>query len=156
MGLVHPSQTSPKDSFATRGILDPAGDALHSSYGPGTYDVTWIKSGYPARPADYKEQHENCAPEDLVFREPLRGGEVVRITGVNASGPPNFVLPKLRLVVEAAIDGTAIERRPHLDTVVVDSDAMVLELIWRALFRCPTKMGRRFTSIQVRAKEFLP
>jgi len=33
MGLVHPSQTSPKDSFATRGILDPAGDALHSSYG---------------------------------------------------------------------------------------------------------------------------
>ena len=34
MGLVHPSQTSPKDSFATRGILDPAGDALHSSYGP--------------------------------------------------------------------------------------------------------------------------
>ena len=34
----------------------------------------------------------------------------------------------------------SIERRPHLDTVVVDSDALVLELVWRALFRCPPKM----------------
>ena len=42
MGLVHPSQTSPKDSFATRGILDPAGDALHSSYGP---DITSARPG---------------------------------------------------------------------------------------------------------------
>jgi hypothetical protein len=121
----------------------------------GTYDAAWIKSGYPARPADYTEAHENCAAEDLVFREPLRGGEEVRVTGVNADGAIGFVLPKLRLVVEALIDGASVERRPHLDTVIVDSDAMVLELVWRALFRCPTKMRGRFTSIQVQAKEFL-
>ena len=117
--------------------------------------IAMAGSGYPARPSDYREEHENCAPEEFVFREPLRGGEVVRITGVNAAGPLDFVLPKHRLVIEAAIDGATLERRPHLDTVVVDSDAMVLELVWRALFRCPTKMRGRFTSVQVQAKEFL-
>ena len=147
---------------AAGGRFAPVGCApLGRSFMPrrqtaGTYDAAWVKSGYPARPADYKEEHENCATEALVFREPLRGGEPVRITGVNATGALDFMLPKLRLVVEAEIDGTAIERRPHLDTVVVDSDAMVLELVWRALFRCPTKMRRRFTSVQVQAKEFLP
>ena len=147
---------------AAGGRFVPAGCApLGRSFVPrrhsaGTYDAAWIKSGYPARPSDYREAHENCATEDLVFSESLRGGEVVRITGVNASGALDFVLPKLRVVVEAAIDGATVQRRPHLDTVVVDSDAMVLELVWRALFRCPTKMRGRFTSVQVQAKEFLP
>jgi len=146
---------------AAGGRFAPVGCApLGRSFAPrrqaaGTYDAAWIKSGYPARPADYSAAHENCAAEGLVFREPLRGGEEVRVTGVRADGALGFVLPKHRVVVEAVIDGAAVERRPHLDTVVVDSDAMVLELVWRALFRCPTKMRGRFTSIQVQAKEYL-
>ena len=146
---------------AAGGRFAPVGCApLGRSFAPrrqaaGTYDAAWIRSGYPARPADYSEVHENCAAEGLVFREPLRGGEEVRITGVRADGALGFLLPKHRVVVEAVIDGASIERRPHLDTVVVDSDAMVLELVWRALFRCPSKMRGRFTSIQVHAKEYL-
>ncbi|MDP9044240.1 MAG: DUF2169 domain-containing protein [Pseudomonadota bacterium] len=146
---------------AAGGRFVPVGCApLGRSFSPrrqaaGTYDTAWIQSGYPARPTDYREEHENCATEDLVFREPLRGGEAVRITGVHAAGPLDFVLPKLRVLVEARIDGATIERRPHLDTVVVDSDGMVLELVWRALFKCPTKMRGRFASVQVQAKGFV-
>jgi hypothetical protein len=120
----------------------------------GTYDKAWLASRYPARPDDYREEHENCAPPDFVFREPLRGGEPVFVTGVQAAGPLAFNLPKQRIVVDADIDGAVVERRPHLDTVVVDSDALVLELVWRALFRCPGKMYKRFTVVRVQAKEF--
>lgn len=161
VGTPAPQIEAPDEPIgAAGGSFAPVGCApLGRSFVPrrqaaGTYDAAWIRSGYPARPSDYREEHENCAPEEFVFREPLRGGEVVRITGVNAAGPLDFVLPKHRLVIEAAIDGATLERRPHLDTVVVDSDAMVLELVWRALFRCPTKMRGRFTSVQVQAKEF--
>jgi hypothetical protein len=121
----------------------------------GTYDEAWLGSVYPARPADYHEEHENCAPPDFVFREPLIGGEPVMVSGVHREGPLQFNLPKHRIVVDALIDGTIVERRPHLDTVVVDSDAMVLELVWRALYRCPVKMRNRFTVVRVHRKEFL-
>jgi hypothetical protein len=121
----------------------------------GTYDNAWLDSVYPARPADYREEHENCAPPDFVFREPLRGGEPVTAVGVRADGPLAFILPKRRILIEAQIDGVVIERRPHLDTVIVDSDALVLELIWRALFRCPPKMRGRFTAVRVHSKEFV-
>jgi hypothetical protein len=121
----------------------------------GTYDKAWLESTYPARPADYREEHENCAPPDFVFRDPLRGGEPVTVVGVHGAGALTFELPKFRILVEATIDGKTIERRPHLDTVVVDADAMILELVWRALYRCPARMHDRFTAIRVQAKEFL-
>lgn len=139
----------------------PAGcAAIGRSFEPrrraaGTYDAAWISTGYPARPSDYQEAHENCAVPDLLFTTPLRGGEPVRIAGVHAEGALDFALPKWQMVVSAQIDGQVIERRPHLDTVLVDSDAMVLELVWRALFRCPPKMRDRFTAVKVEAKEFL-
>ena len=145
---------------AAGGRFTPVGCApLGRSFAPrratmGTYDRAWLESTYPARPADYREEHENCAPPDLVFRESLRGGEPVFVDGVHPSGSIAFHLPKHRIVVEAEIDGAPVVRRPHLDTVVVDSDGLVLELVWRALFRCPAKMYKRFTVVRVQAKEF--
>lgn len=121
----------------------------------GTYDRAWLDKVYPARPADYREEHENCAPEDFVFRSPLRGGEPVVLTGVHSAGPLAFALPKYRVLMEAAIDGRVIEHRPHLDTVVFDTSAMLVELVWRGLYRCPPKMRNRFSGIRVQAKEFV-
>jgi hypothetical protein len=120
----------------------------------GTYDKAWLDSIYPARPDDYREEHENCAPDDFVFRTPLRGGEPVVVTGVHPAGPLGFTLPKYRLLIEGVVDGQPQERRPHLDTVVIDTSAMVVEMVWRGLFRCPPKMRNRFPAIRVRAKEF--
>jgi hypothetical protein len=121
----------------------------------GTYDAAWLRSGYPARPSDYRSEHEQCAAPDLVFAQPLRGGESVRLVGVHAEGALEFVLPKWLVRIDARIDAKVQERQPHLDTVVVDTDAMVLEMVWRALFRCPPRMRDRFTSVRVQCKEFI-
>ncbi|WP_067064992.1 DUF2169 family type VI secretion system accessory protein [Roseateles chitosanitabidus] len=146
---------------ATGGRHVPAGCApIGRHFAPrraaaGTHDAAWMADGYPARPADYRPEHEHCAAPGLVFEEPLRGGEPVRIAGVHADAVLDFVLPKRLLRVDALIDGQADTRRPHLDTVLVDSDALMLEMVWRTVFRCPSKMRRRFTSITVSAKEFI-
>lgn len=121
----------------------------------GTYDAEWLETVYPARPPDYREEHEHCAPPEFVFRQPLGGGERVTVDGVRPDGTIDFVLPKQRIVVDGLIDGTVVERRPHLDTVVLDTDAMLLELVWRALFRCPPKMRDHFTAVRVQSKEFV-
>lgn len=119
----------------------------------GTHDGAWLKSVYPARPTDYREAHERFAVPELSFDTPLRGGEKVVVHGVHAL-PLAFTLPKWQVVVAAAIDGAVQELRPHLDTVVIDSDALRVELVWRALFRCPAKM-KKFTAVHVAEKEFI-
>lgn len=65
----------------------------------GTYDKAWLESIYPA--LDYREEHENCAPPDFVFREPLRGGEPITVTGVHSASPLTFILPKHRILIES-------------------------------------------------------
>ena len=121
----------------------------------GTYGSDYIEKVYPARPNDYREEHENCAPPDLIFRDPLRGGERVSLSGVHAKSLLDFLLPKWRILIEADIDGAVVARRPHLDTVLVNTDAMELELVWRSLYRCPAKMRKRFVSVGIRSKEFV-
>jgi hypothetical protein len=120
----------------------------------GTYDSAWLRTGYPARPADYHEAHEHAAAPSLTFEQPLRGGEEIGAAGVRNDGPLRFALPRWRIVVQAEVDAAVQERRPHLDTVVVDTDARLLEMTWRSLFRCPPKMRGRFPWVRVLAKEF--
>ncbi len=79
----------------------------------------------------------------------------MRLLGVHEAGALEFALPKWLVRVAALIDGRPEERRPHLDTVVVDTDAMVLELVWRTVFRCPPRMRDRFTAVRVQCKEFI-
>lgn len=162
VGLPAPQIESPDDPVTAAGRRHvPVGCApLGRHFEPrrsaaGTHDATWLQSVYPGRPSDYREVHEQCASPDLIFTQPLRGGEPIGIVGVHHEGPIHFVLPKWMIRVEADIDGATEERRPHLDTVVIDSSAMVVELVWRALFRCPARMRGRFTRVKVQAKEFL-
>lgn len=121
----------------------------------GTYDKAWLDKTYPARPSDYRPEHENVAAPDLHFAEGLRGGEQVQIVGVHASRLFEFHLPKWLVRVRAKIDDQVHDLHPPLDTVVVDSEALTLELVWRAIFPCPARMRNRFTAIRVDAKEFL-
>ena len=121
----------------------------------GTHDATWLDQIYPARPADYRPEYENCAAPDLHFADGLRGGEPIYASGVHASRTFDFLLPKWLVRVRALIDGQVQDQHPSLDTVVLDSEALTLELVWRAIFRCPPRMRNRFTSIRVDAKEFL-
>jgi hypothetical protein len=162
VGRSAPQIESPDEPIGLAGGgFEPVGCApLGRHFGPrrktmGTYDKAWLDSTYPARPHDYQEEHENCAPRDFVFNNPLRGGEPVVLSGVHDAGALAFTLPKWRVLIEAQIDGAVVARRPHLDTVVLDTSAMVVELVWRGLYRCPPKMHNRFTVIRVQAKEFL-
>jgi hypothetical protein len=120
----------------------------------GTYESDYMDRIYPARPADYREEHEHFAPAEFVFQDPLRGGEAVELSGVYDGGALGFLIPKWRLLIEAHIDDELISCRPHLDSVVTDTDALQVELVWRALFPCPPKMAKRVAYVRVRAKEF--
>jgi hypothetical protein len=121
----------------------------------GTYDAGWLQTRYPARPADYRDEHENCAPPDQVFGNALTGGEAVRLSNLSPENPFNFRVPRLKLEVEAVIDGRSQRANPHLDTVLVDGEAKIVELVWRASFRCPPKMRNHFEAVRVRHKEFV-
>jgi hypothetical protein len=121
----------------------------------GTYDRDWLEQVYPGRPADYAPQHENCATLELQFADGLHGGEDVQLHGVSTNGPIAFKLPRWRVRVTALIGSKLDARLPGVDTVIVDSDALTLELVWRALYRCPASMQVPFPAIRVEAKEYL-
>ncbi len=145
--------------LAAASAIDPVGvAALGRHFEPrralaGTYDARWLRERYPARPHDYQAAHELCAPRDFCFDTPLRGGEPIRLRGLWPRPSIDFLLPKLRISIEAEIGGRIDARRPHLDTVLIDADAGVVELVWRALFRCPEPM-RRFAGVVVDAKDY--
>jgi hypothetical protein len=162
VGLPAPQIESPDSPIgAAGGDGVPQGCApLAAYFAPrrslaGTYDKAWLDRVYPARPADYQAAHENCAPPDLWFENGLRGGEPVAVSGVHAERVLQFELPKWLVHVQAQIDGAVRHHRPSLDTVVLDAQALTVELVWRSVFRCPPTMRGRFTAIRVDAKEFV-
>lgn len=139
----------------------PAGCApIGASFEPrrthaGTYDSTWVQQVYPAKPADYDPRHENRAAPGLVFERALRGTEPVRIVNMSHDGPLEFNLPRVYPVFAATIDGATETQRPHLDSVLVDVDARVVEMTWRAVFSCPAKLRSRFREISVQERRVL-
>lgn len=162
LDLAAPQITLPGDTTVrANGGHVPAGCApLGRSFTPrreaaGRYDADWMASRYPARPLDYDAAHELAAPEALRFPEPLRGGERVELAGIEGLGSGHFELPHWRIVIRACADNRIHEHRPHLDTVVVDSDAGLVEMTWRGLFRVPEPLRGRFPWVRIYAKEFL-
>ncbi|RTL30417.1 MAG: DUF2169 domain-containing protein [Burkholderiales bacterium] len=162
IGLPAPQIEAPDEPIGEAGgkCLPQGFAALAPHFAPrrdtaGTYDQDWLDKVYPAKPADYKPEHENRAPVEFQFGQGLRGGEPVQIAGVHATRHIEFVLPKWLVRVRALIDGQVQDKRPQLDTVVVDAQRMQLEMVWRAIFTCPPRMRNRFTTIRVEAKEFV-
>jgi len=112
----------------------------------GTYDDAWRKSRQPLLPRDFDRRFLNGAPLDQRVPGYLRGGEPVLLAHVTPWGPLSFRLPALPpvrvLATRAeALDDVDLELR--LDTVVLDTDAMKLFLVWRGTFplrREPTEL----------------
>lgn len=117
----------------------------------GTYDDAWRKSRSPLLPKDFDRRFLNGAPKDQLVTEYLRGGESVLLAHVAPGGVMGFKLPALsppRVLAPRArgLDDADLELK--LDTVVIDTDAMKLFLVWRGTFtlqREPTELR----SIQV-------
>ncbi|HYV48318.1 MAG TPA: DUF2169 domain-containing protein [Myxococcaceae bacterium] len=103
----------------------------------GTYDEQWREERAPLLPLDFDERFYNGAPEALVARPHLRGGEPVRLLGCSPEARVvDFRLPAVKLQVEAVIRGATRTAAPVLDTVVIEPDERRVALTWRAAVPC--------------------
>lgn len=100
----------------------------------GTYDEAWQQTRMPLLPKDFDRRFFNAAPLDQITPQYLRGDEPVAIA--NASSEPwlSFSLPgepppRLTIVHRRRADEPL---RAQLDTVILDTDAMQVLLLWRA------------------------
>lgn len=120
----------------------------------GTMDQAWMETRMPLPPLDQDALHHQIAPAELIAPGYLRGGELVQIHHMHASGPIQFELPKLRFFVGARCDHELKEFKPVLDTVVLrPSDERSVDISWRT--QVPMlRPASRVEYIQVHAKEW--
>jgi hypothetical protein len=100
----------------------------------GTYDAAWEKDRKPLLPKDFDRRFFNAASPGLIAPGYLRGDEEVVV--VNAAPVlqlrfmlPNVTPPTCRVRVHG---GKTTELRTNLDTVIVNTDEMLVFLTWRA------------------------
>lgn len=102
----------------------------------GTYDETWQKKRSPYLPEDFDPRFFNMAHPDLIYPGYLQGGEPVEISGMSPHGPLAFNLPVVNLSSEVMIGGNKESPGFNLETAMIDTDMMTLELCWRAAMPC--------------------
>lgn len=85
-------------------------------------------------PADAAPQMHNAAPLDQRFDQPFQGEETLRLKGLVEGAPRDGLLlnlPRLKPDLKL-IRGSRVESlQPHCDTLVIDTDACRLSLVWR-------------------------
>ncbi|HEY8211360.1 MAG TPA: DUF2169 domain-containing protein [Myxococcaceae bacterium] len=99
----------------------------------GTYDEAWSKDRMPLLPRDFDPRFYNGAAPGLTAPGLLRGDEQVAVINASARGKLSFRLPggpppKVRVALAQAEDATPAMA---LDTVIVDTDADRVLLLWR-------------------------
>jgi hypothetical protein len=99
----------------------------------GTYDARWEKERAPLLPRDFDRRFLSSAAPGLVAPGFLRGDEPVVASGVAAAGGVAFRLPG---VGPPAVTVTHADREDaqvpmQLDTVILDTDARKLFLLWK-------------------------
>jgi hypothetical protein len=116
----------------------------------GTYDARWEKERMPLLPEDFDPRFFNAAPAALHVPR-LEGGEPVQLQGLHAEGERAFELPRDRVGLEVLLPGDRFDTHAAvLDTVVIDADAGLVVMTWRALVPAPepitSLMALRFRS----------
>jgi len=102
----------------------------------GTYDHTWEIMRKPLAPADFDNEHYQCAPLDQRAPSWLLGGEPVVLAGLTPEGHTRFDLPHIGLALETRIN-QRIEAHPtYLHTVIIETDTRHLTLVWHSSLRC--------------------
>ncbi|MEM1043031.1 MAG: DUF2169 domain-containing protein [Bacteroidota bacterium] len=105
----------------------------------GTYDETWQQTRMPLLPIDFDRRFFNAAPPGQITGRYLQGNESVVIA--NAASVPwlSFSLPTEPPPHVTVVRHRAADRplEPHLDTVILDTDAMQVLLLWRAHLLIP-------------------
>lgn len=118
--------------------------AIHRHWQPrasfaGTHDEAWMETKMPLPPDDFDPRFHVCVPPDQWSPSPLRGDEPCEIHGATPEGAWRFQLPRIAPGFSSTIEGRVQDHRTYLDTVLIDADALRVELTWRALVPLPRK-----------------
>jgi hypothetical protein len=120
----------------------PAGfGAIASYWSPrleraGTYDDAWMQNKFPLLPDDFDDRFHQCARPDQQVPGYLRGGELVALENMTASGSLQFVLPKVHLGFSTHFGSRRQEHRASLQTVVIEPDLSQVILVWQTSLAC--------------------
>lgn len=104
----------------------------------GTYDEQWKNKRSPLLPLDFNRAFFNAASPGLIADGYLQGNEPVRIVNMTPGRPLEFYLPNLRPpICEIELKDSDEILTTRLDTVIVNTSAMQLTLIWRDFLTLP-------------------
>ena len=105
----------------------------------GTYDESWAENRAPMLPEDFDRRFFQAAAPGLSSAAPLRGDERGVARGATASGEIVFQLPGVLppSVLAELQTAESEDIAMALDTVVVDTDAMSIQLTWRGSLAVP-------------------
>ena len=100
----------------------------------GTYDEGWDKTRKPMLPLDFDRRFFNAAAPGLVAPGYLHGNEEVVVLNTTSVPRLAFRLPAVppplcRVVLRG---GREVQLQTNLDTVIVNTDDLLLMLLWRA------------------------
>jgi hypothetical protein len=141
-----PNMEDPRES-----VSGPNARVMPAGFGPiaahweprrscaGTFDDHWRKNRAPYLPLDFNPSFFQAAPRDQTIRGYLHGGEPVGLRGCTPDGQLTFYLPHQRVQFAFRMDSGWSVREASLETVVIDTAAMLLKMTWRAMQECDKK-----------------
>lgn len=118
----------------------------------GTYDDQWQQQRWPLTPSDFDEHYWNCAPQDQQCPWPAPDCKIetwfLFSPELALRGYVEIQLPRHRAFMMARLhDDTPIPLSMNIDTLLLDTDAQTLEVVWRRRINTSTaikKLEARF------------
>jgi len=101
----------------------------------GTYDEAWQKERMPLLPDDFDQRYFDCAPPGLVVSRAPRVGMPLAVSGVRPEADVKFELPKVETQAKVLMKTSRHSLEFRLQTVLVDTDSLTLELTHGAHLR---------------------
>ena len=140
--LVH-NTPLPNTEERGKAIKNPDGSYKPVAFGPlgrgwadrlqyaGTYDQKWIDDVFPFLPADFDDRYFQAAPADQQC-DYLKGGELVQLLNLTASGSAAFRIPNADMpVVFFRKRGGDEHKQAVIDTLLIEPEKGVFSIVWR-------------------------
>jgi hypothetical protein len=98
----------------------------------GTYDSAWERERMPLLPRDFDRRFFHAAHPGLISPEYLQGNETIDVEGASPRGHLALQLPgNTPEAVVAMRTGAPNVLKLNLDTLVIDTDAHHVSIVWR-------------------------
>jgi hypothetical protein len=100
----------------------------------GTYDQAWVDERWPKLPRDFDPGYWNGAPDDQQIDFPQEA-LIFEALSLTREGRIAFQIPRHRaLVLMRFVEGAVVALPMRIDTVIVDLDALRVDIVWRKIF----------------------